>query len=327
VSRFALAVTRMLTMGALMALAASVAAQQAYPNKPIRMIVPFPPGGTNTIVARIVGQKLTENWGQPVVVDNRPGGNTIIGTDALAKSAPDGYTLILVSSAHILNSVLLPNLPYDSIKDFAPVTLTTVGQYTLVVHPSLPANNLRELIALAKAKPGQLNYSTSGTGGVQHLAGELFNIMAGVKTQHIPYKGAGPALTDLLGGQVQFSFQPPSNVLAHIKSGRLRIIAIPNDARLAVLPDAPTFAEAGMPGFEVKSWTGVLAPANAPKAIIDKLSAEIGTILALPDIRQKMLDQGIDPYSCTPEQFGALMKAEVARVANTVKIANIKLED
>ena len=223
-------------------------AQQAFPSKPIRMIVPFPPGGGVTAVARVIGPKLTEAWGQSIVIDNRPGGNTIIGTEAMVRAVPDGHTLLMVSSAHVINHFLLPNLPYDAAKDFAPVASTTSGNYLFVVHPSVAANTLQELIALAKAKPGQLNYSTSGTGGVQHLAGELFNMMANVRLQHIPYKGAGPAVVELLGGQGQVSFQPPGNVLAHVKAGKLKAIAVPNEKRLPALPQVPTFAERGCRG-------------------------------------------------------------------------------
>lgn len=310
-----------------LAVAGFAAAQQPYPGKLVRMIVPFPPGGGVTNVARIVGPKLTEIWGQQVLIDNRPGGNTIIGSEALVRSAPDGYTLIMVSSAHVINHFLLPNLPYDAVKDFAPVATTSSGPYLLVVHPSVPVHTLRELIALARARPGQLNYSTSGAGGVQHLAGELFNLMAKVKTQHIPYKGAGPAVVELVGGQVQLSFQPPGNVLSYVTSGRLRAIAAPGEARLTSLPDVPTFAEAGLPGFIVKSWIGILAPAATPSAIVNKISADVARILALPDTRDKLMAQGHDPYILNPEQFAAWIKAEMGRVAKVVKEANIRIEN
>jgi tripartite-type tricarboxylate transporter receptor subunit TctC len=308
------------------AVAGLAAAQASYPSKPIRMIVPFPPGGGVSSVARVVGPKLTESWGQQVVIDNRPGGNTIIGSEALVKSAPDGYTLILVSSAHVINHYLLPNIPYHAVKDFAPVATTSSGPYVLVAHPSLPANTLQDFIALAKARPGQLNYSSSGTGGVQHLAGELFNIMAGVKVQHIPYKGAGPAVIELLGGQVHFSFQPPGNVMEHIRNGKLKAIAAPGETRLRALPQLPTFAESGLPGFEVKSWIGLLAPAATPKMIVNKLSTEIAAILKMPDTRDKLLKQEHEPMIMNPEQFAAFIRAEMARVERVIKSANIKIE-
>ncbi|MGZ5166708.1 MAG: tripartite tricarboxylate transporter substrate binding protein [Burkholderiales bacterium] len=301
-------------------------AQKIYPSKPIRMIVPFAPGGGVSNVARIIGPKLTESWGQQVVVDNRPGGNTIIGTETLVRSPPDGYTLIMVSSAHVINHYLLPNLPYHALNDFAPVSSTSSGPYVMVAHPTLPANTLQEFIALAKSKPGQLNYSSSGTGGVQHLAGELFNIMAGVKVQHVPYKGAGPAVIELVGGQVHFSFQPPGNVLQHVRSGKLKAIAAPGQSRLPSLPNVPTFAEAGMPGFEVKSWIGILAPAATPKAIVSQLAAEIATIIKMPDTRDKLLRQEHDPMILGPEEFAAFIRADMARVARIIKTANIKIE-
>jgi tripartite-type tricarboxylate transporter receptor subunit TctC len=304
----------------------SVHAQPSYPNRPIRLIVPFPPGGGVTAVARVVSPGLAERLGQNIVIDNRPGGNTIIGSDAMVRAAPDGYTLLMVSSAHVINHFLLPNLPYDTNKDFAPVACATSGGYLMVAHPSLQANTLQEFIALAKARPGQLNYSTAGSGGVQHLAGELFNLMAGVKTQHIPYKGAGPAVIDLLGGQVQFSFQPPGNALPHIKAGKLKAIAVPGDHRVPALPQAPTFAEAGMPGFEVRSWIGMLAPAATPRAILDRLSTELDKILKMPETGDKLVLQQHEPFFKPPGQFGEFIKAEMDRVGKVVKAANIKLE-
>ena len=325
--KISIAVVRALLFGALTAVGASGFAQQNYPNRPIRLIVPFPPGGGVTATTRLYSDKLGESLGQPVVVENRPGGNTIIGTDAVAKAKPDGHTLLAMSSAHVVNHLLLPNLPYDSFKDFAPVTSVISSSYLLALHPSVPANNLQEFIALAKARPGQLNYSSSGSGGVQHLGGEYFNMMAGVKTQHIPYKGGGPATTDLLGGQVQFSFQPADNALTFVRSGRLKAIAVPGEKRLAILPEVPTFAEAGLPGFEVRSWGGVLAPAGTPKAIIDRLSAEIARILATPEVKEKMLTQGMDPFISTPEQASALMRTDLARFAKLIKAANIRMEN
>ena len=320
------AVVRILTVGVLIAFAGSAAAQQAYPNKPIRFIVPYAPGGGTTIVARLIGQKLTESWGQQVLVDNRPGGNTIIGSEALVRSAPDGYTILLTANTHAINPNLLA-LPYDSIKDFAPVATVTSSELILVLHPSLPANNLQEFVALAKSKPGQLNYASSSTGGTQHLAGELFDVMAGVRMQHVPYKGSGQALTDLVGGQVQLAFMSPINAIPHIKTGQLKAIAISGEARLWALPKVPTFTEAGLPGFEVRSWFGFLAPAGTPKEIIAKLSTEIARILALPDFKEKLASQGANPFISTPEQFAALIKADIAKFAKIIKNANIKLDN
>ncbi|MFH1558318.1 MAG: tripartite tricarboxylate transporter substrate binding protein [Pseudomonadota bacterium] len=322
--KFFPAVAQLVTAALLMALTGGVVAQQAYPNKTIRLIVPFPPGGGVTIIARLIAPKLMEGLGQPVIVDNRPGGNTIIGTEAVAKAAPDGYTLLMISSAHVINHFTLPNLPYDSFKDFAPVATSYKSRYILIAHPSLPANNLREFIAPAKARPGQLNYSSSGTGGVQHLAGELFSVTAGVKIEHIPYKGGGPAITDLLGGQVEFSFQPLSTVFIHVKAGRLKALAVPDEVRAPLLPQVPTFAEAGLPGFHVSSWGGVLAPARTPRAIIDKLSAEIGRILATPDMQKQLVNQGQEALISTPEQFASMMKEEMTKIAALVKVVHIK---
>ena len=300
-------------------------AQANYPSKPIRMIVTFPPGGSTTIIARLIGQKLTDSWGQQVVVDNRGGGNTIIGTDAMVKAAPDGYTLLHVSSTHTINPSLLKT-PYDAVKDFAPVA-TLVGTETLlVVNQQLPANNLQELIALAKAKPGQINFASSGSGTANHLAMELFSILAGIKMQHIPHKGAGPAVTDLIGGQVQVFTNNALPLAPFVKSGRIRAVAISGENRLLSLPEVPTFTEAGLPGFVGNSWQGVLAPAKTPKAIIDKLSVEYARILRTPEVRDTLQKLGADPMIGSPEQFAALIQVELVRYAKLIRDAKIKLE-
>ncbi len=321
------AVVRMVAVSVLMGLAGSVAAQQAYPNKPIRLIVPFPPGGTNNLLARLVGQKLTESWGQPVIVDNRPGANTNIGAEALAKSHPDGYTIMLNSSVTIINPLLYTKLPYDPIKDFAPVSTTTKSEQVLAVNPSVPVKNLQEFIAFAKSKPGQLNHASVGTGSVNHLVLELFNVVTGVKIQDVPYKGGGPLITDLIGGQVQLAFQSPIAVVAHIKTGKLKGLAVSGPTRLAALPDMPTFAEAGLTDFDVKYWHGVFAPARTPTDIVNKLSAEIAKIMLMPDIRESLLSTGLDPFTTSPAQFAALMKADMAKYGRIIKTANIKIED
>jgi len=320
------AMLRMVAFGLLLCIAGASIAQQTYPDRPIRFITPYAPGGSTDILARFLGQKMTESWRQQVIVDNRPGGNTIIGSEAMVKSPPDGYTILLVTSGHVINQHLLTT-PYDAIKDFAAVATVARGEFLLVVHPSVPANNLREFIALAKAKPGQLNYASSGAGSSTHLATEFFNIVADVKMQHIPYKGGGPALTDLLGGQVQVSFNVPIALLPHVKSGKLRAIAISGEARMAALPQVPTFAEAGLPSYEMSNWYGVLAPAATPKPIIDRLGAELSRILALPDSQTKLLAQGMNPFISTPEKFGALMKADLAKYGKIIKTANVKLEN
>ena len=309
----------------LVVFADSAGAQQAYPGRPIRLITPYAPGGGTSVVAHIVGQKLTESWGQQVLVDNRPGGNTMIGTEALAKSPPDGHTLILVVSTFAIVPGLF-STPYDPVRDFAPVTTLVNSDYVLVVHPSVPVKTLKELIALAKAKPNQINYGSTGAGGVQHLAGESLNIMAGIKMQHIPYKGSGQLLPDLMGGHIQLSFQSPAASIPYIKNGKLKTIAMGGEKRLPALPDVPTFAEAGLPGLEVNTWFGILAPAATPREIIDKLSTEIARIMTMPDIIAKMDSLGAYPFVSSPEKFAALIKADIAKYAKIIKAAKVTAE-
>ncbi len=317
---------QLVTVGVLMAVASSATAQRAYPSKPIRFIVPYAQGATTTELAHLLGQKLTESWGQPVIVDNRPGGNTVIGSEALVKSTPDGYTILLVTTAHVINPNLFPT-PYDAIKDFAPVATVVRAALVLVLSPSVPANNLQEFIALAKSNPGQLNHASAGIGGTTHLALEFFNIVAGVKIQHISYKGGGQALSDLIGGHVQLAFAVPDTVIAHIKSGRLRAIATSGETRSSALPQVPTFTEAGLPGFDAKIWYGVLAPAAIPKEIVDKLSTEIARILTVPEFKEKLISQALEAFISTPDQFAALMKADMSKFAKVIKTANIKIEN
>ncbi|MFH0794969.1 MAG: tripartite tricarboxylate transporter substrate binding protein [bacterium] len=325
--KFSTAVSRILTAGVLVAFAGSAAAQQAYPNKLIRCIVPYAPGGGASNMARFIGQKLAESLGQQVIIDNRPGGNTIIGGEALVRSPPDGYTIMLTTNAHVINPNLFRNLPYDPIKDFAPVATVYSSELALALHPSVPANNLQEFIALAKSMQGRLNYASTGNGSPNQLANELFNMMVGVKMQHIPYKGSGQAIADLLGGQVQLYFTPPLPAVPFIKVGKLKAIAVSGETRLPTLPQVPTFTEAGLPGFDVRIWYGVLAPAGTPKDIIDKLSTEIGRILAMRDIKEKLIGLGVEPLISTPDQFAAMMKADLTLFAKIIKAANIKLED
>lgn len=306
-------------------MAATAAAQPIYPAKPIRIISPYPAGGTTDILSRMVGPKLTESWGQPVIIDNRPGGNTVIGSEAMVKSPPDGYTLLSILTSHVIVPNLAPT-PYDVIKDFAAVATIANTQLVMVVHPSIPAKTLQEVIALAKTKPAHLNYGSGGSGTVTHLAGEYFNIQAGVKTQHIPYKGSAQALTDVMGGQIHMYFSPPIVAIPHIKSGRLKAIALTGDVRLAALPGVPTTSEAGLKGFVVNIWYGLLAPAATPAPIVGKLNAEIAKVLAMPDIRERLLTQGMDPFISSPEQFAALIKSDLAKYTKIIKSANIKLE-
>jgi tripartite-type tricarboxylate transporter receptor subunit TctC len=319
------AAARLLLAGWLAVFAVAAFCQTAYPTRPIRIVSPYAPGGGNTIMARLVAQKLTEAWGQQVIVDNRPGGNTIIGTEIVARSAPDGYNFLLAGSGHVLVPLVLKT-PYDPIRDFAPVATVGKQENILVASPSAPFNDLRQMIAVAKAKPGQLNYATYGSGTTSHLATELLCQMAGIRMQHIPYKGAGPAIIDLLGGQVQVFLSTPAPVIPQIQAGKLKGIAISGERRAAAVPNLPTFAEAGLPGFEAKGWYGVAAPAGTPNAIIDKVSAVIAAMLATPDIKSTLNAQGVEPFVSTPEQFAALMKADTARWLKVLKAGNIKLE-
>lgn len=300
-------------------------AQSAFPSKPIRFIIPFPPGGGTTIVAHLIGPKLSETWGQPVVVENRPGGNTVIGHEALLRLPPDGHVIVMSTSAFVLNS-LSQRLSYDPYRDFAPVTTLYNSEQVLTVSPSLPANNLKELIALAKSKPGELNYATVSLGGTTHLAAELLNMMAGIRTQPVNYKGAGPALTDQMSGHVQMSFTAPAAALSYIKSGKLRAIAISGEKRTPALADVPTFAEAGLPGFQATLWFGVQAHGATPKAIVNRLSADLARVINQPDISEKLVAQATEPYTMTPEAFAARIKADAASYARVIKTANIKFE-
>ena len=320
----AAALTRFLIAAALFALAGASTAQLAYPGKPIRFISPYAPGAGNDILARLVGQRLAENLHQQVIVENRPGGNTIIGTEALAKSPPDGHSIILVSSGHVITPSLFAT-PYDAIRDFAPVASLASSELVLVVHPSVPANTLQQFIALAKSRPGQLDFASSGTGGPTHLAAELLSIMTGIKMQHIPYKGTALGLSDLVGGHVHLAFSANSS-FPYIMSGKLKAIAISGEKRSTQLPQVPTFTESGLPGFDVKFWYGVLAPAGTPKGIVDRLSAEFARIMVMPDVRQKLVSLGADPFVSTPEQFAALLKADLVRFARVIKTARIKVD-
>jgi tripartite-type tricarboxylate transporter receptor subunit TctC len=306
--------------------AANPASAQAYPNKPIRWIVPFPPGGAADIVSRTVGGKLTEAWGQQVVIDNRPGAGGNIAAELVAKAIPDGYTVIIVPATHTTNPTLYARLPYDPVKDFAPVTLVSSSPLVLVVHPAVPASSVRELIALAKAKPGQLNYASSGIGVSAHLAAELFKFTVGVDIVHIPYKGQPPAMIDLLSGQVQLMFANMPVALPQIKAGKLRPLAVTTLKRTPNLPGLPTVADAGLPGFEVNQWSGLLVPAGTPRSVISKLHGEIARILQLPDVRESFVNQGFEPVGNTPAEFAAYISAEIAKWAKLIRDAGIRAE-
>ena len=303
------------------------AQQPAYPAKPIRIIVPLAPGGATDILARAIGQKMTEGLGQPVIVDNRPGAGGNIGSDVVAKAQPDGYTLLMGGvGPNAINATLYPKLPYDAANDFAPVAHVANVTNLLVVHPSVPAKSVKELIAIAKARPGKLTHASSSPGSAGHLAGEMMKIMAGIDMVTVNYKGSAPALVDLISGQVDLMFDnmPPS--LPHIKSGKLKALAVSGGERTSVLPDLPTIAESGLPGFDAGSWFGILAPAGTPPAIVNRLNAVIVKSLTSPELRERLSSQGAAPVGSTPEQFGRHIRAEIAKWAKVIKAANVKLD-
>lgn len=307
-------------------LAAPSHAQDAYPNKPVRFVVPYPPGGSTDPLARLMGTHLTQRWGQQVVVENRPGGDTIIGTSLVAKANPDGYTLLYHATTVVLLPLLHKHMPFDTLKDFTPIATMAANEKLLVVHPSVQSTTLQELVALAKANPGKLNFAMTGNGSANHLANEMLNLAAGIKTVQVSYKGAAPALTDLIGGHVQLLFALPIAAAQHVQRGALRAIAISGPSRLPSLPTVPTFAEAGMPKLEVSTWQGILGPARLPRSVVDRISRDVAQVLATKDVQDKMNAQGASPLVHTPDRFAALMKAESARYAKVIEAANIRLE-
>lgn len=298
----------------------------SYPARPLRFVVPFTPGAINDYMARTIGQKLGESWGQQVIVDNRPGAGTIIGTDIVAKSAPDGYTLLLASTAFVINVQLYPRLPFDVTRDFAPVIRIGSAPLLLVSSPQLPAKNVQELVALARAKPGQVSYGSTGTGGAAHLMGEIFKSMAGIDIVHIPYKGLAPALTDVIAGRVSFTFGTYLAVNSHIKAGRVKAFAVTSKARSPVTPDLPAIAEAGYPDYDASAWWGIVVPGRTPRAVTGKLNAEIARILNAPQMREQMLAQGVEVAPTTPEQFGRYIASEIAVWGRAVKQSGAKPE-
>ena len=303
------------------------AAAQDYPTKPIRLIVPFPPGGGNDTMARTVGRKLTEASGQQVVIDNRGGAGGNIGAETAARAFPDGYTLFLGGTgSHGTNPGLHAKLPYHPVKDFAPISLIGSAPLLAVVPPSFSAKSINDLIQMARARPGQLNFASSGTGTIAHLAAEMLNASARIKIQHVPYKGTGPALTELLSGQVQIMFNSAVSMLPQVRAGRLRAIAMTGARRSPAMPDLPTVAESGVPGYEATSWYGVLAPAVTPRAIIDKIYRGIAKIVQMPDVRERLVADGADPAGTSPEEFAAHIKRELARWAKVIQEANIRVE-
>jgi tripartite-type tricarboxylate transporter receptor subunit TctC len=309
----------------LLAVAAGAMAQP-YPARSIRVIVGFPPGSGADITARVIGAKAGEALAQQVIVDNRPGAASNIAAELAAKAPADGYTLFIGTVANTINATLYPRLPFDFARDFAPVALTTAAPNVLVVHTSVPAKSVKELIALAKSRPGQLNYASAGTGTAPHLSGELFNAMAGIRMVHIPYKGSPPAVTDLLAGEVALMFSPSSTVLPHVKSGRLRALAVTTAARLPSLPELPTVAESGLKGYETITWFGFVAPAKTPQAIVARLNAEIVKVLALPEVRNPFAIQGIEVIGGTPEQFASYIRDEITKWAKVIRLSGAKAD-
>jgi tripartite-type tricarboxylate transporter receptor subunit TctC len=314
--------------GAIAALAAAtLVSAQSYPTRTIKMIVPFPPAGSTDISARAVAGKLGERLGQPVVIENKPGAGGNIGTDVVAKSPPDGYTLIVGTvGTHAINAGLYSKMPYDNIKDFAPVILLSTTPNVLVMPPSFPARSVQDVIAMAKAKPGELTFASSGSGTSIHLSGELFNSMAGTKMQHIPYKGSAPMLIDLMSGQVNMAFDNLSAAIVHIKAGKLKALATTGPQRSPAMPDLPTVSEAGLTGYDSTSWNAIYVPAGTPREIVDKLNREVNAILQSPETRRFFSEQGAEAGGGTPEQLGAFTRAETAKWAKVVKDSGAKVD-
>jgi tripartite-type tricarboxylate transporter receptor subunit TctC len=302
------------------------ASTQAYPNKSVRIIVPFAAGGPADNYARFMAQRLGDALGQPFVVDNRPGAGSVIGTDVAAKSAPDGYTLLMMSNAHTVNETLIPNKPFQLLRDFAPVAPVNYSDLVLVTHPSVKANNLKELLALAAANPGKMNYASSGPGTPYHMAGELFKSMAGVYLVHIPYRGSSGARTDILGGQVDMMFDAVTTMAEQARSGKVKAIATSGRERSSVLPDVPTLNEAGVPGYEATIWLGIMAPKGTPKDVVDKLNQAITRISGLPDVKAAWAKQGATPLTMTPEVFEKYARDDITKWAGVIKKAGIKVD-
>lgn len=317
---------------ALCAIALAVAALapsawgQTYPAKAIRIVVPFPAGGTSDILSRAIGQKLTEEWKQPVVVDNRPGAGANIGAEIVVKSSPDGYTLLLASTIHTINPSLYRKLAYDPIRDFTPITLIAATSQVLAVHPSLPVRTMKELIAYAKKRPGQINYSSAGNGSQPHLTAELFKSRTGIDIVHVPYKGAPPAMNDLLAGHVALSFATSPSAVPHVKSGKLRALAVSTAKRISALPDVPTIDESGVPGFEASGANGLVGPAGMPAAVVEKLNAAIVRIVKEPAMQKFLSEQGAEPLTTTPAEYGAYIRSEVAKWAKAVKDSGARVD-
>ncbi len=318
-------VTHSLICGALLMLAA-FSTVAAYPDHPIRIVVPVAAGGGNDIVARMLAQKLTEAWGQAVVVDNRPGAATAIGGEIVAKAIPDGHTIMLTSVSFAINAGMRAKLPFDPVRDFAPITQVARVPQIMVVNPAVPATTLAEFIALAKAQPGKINYASAGTGSSTHLAMEIFMDMTGIRLNHVPYKGTAPGLTDVIAGHVQVTFDAIPPTLPHIRSGRVRALAIGGPQRFPTLPEVPTLAEAGLPNYTFQSWFGILAPARTPEAVVRALNRELVRIIRLPETRKVFIELGIEPLGTSPEEYGKYLGAEIARWSDVMRVHNIRGE-
>src|SRR5438128_4699959 len=308
-------------VGCCLGLIATAAQAQSYPSKPIKVIVPAAPGGATDMTARLVGQKVAERFGQAVVIENRPGANETIGVDAVAKSAPDGYTILVTAPAAVVIVPQLQKLPYNVDKDLAPVSLAAVTPLILVVHPSLPVQTVKELIVVAKARPGQLSYASTGNGGVQHLAGELLKISAKIDIVHVPYKGAGPVMQDLIGGQVQLFFAGMPPAMPHVRSGKLRALAVTTTTRSSAAPEVPTMEEAGVPHFDISNWFAYFVPAATPPDVIGKLNAEINRALKQQDVKDKLASAGADAMGTSPDELARFMRTESAKFADLVRIS------
>jgi tripartite-type tricarboxylate transporter receptor subunit TctC len=304
-------------------LAASAASAQTYPAKPVRVIVPFAAGGNTDFTARSIAERISPVFKQQVIVENRPGGATNIGSEAVARATPDGYTLLMGGASNAINMSLFAKLPYDTLRDFEPIILCVQGANVLVVHPSVPARNLKELIALAKGQPGRLNFASSGLGSSNHMAGELLKVMAGINIVHVPYKGNAPAITDILGGHVEMNFSGVPALVPHIQSGRLRAIAIGSLKRFPALPQVPTFDESGLKGYEATTWFGLMAPAKTPREIVTRWNGEVDKILKSAELRERFINDGLEPMGGSPEAFAKFIRAEIDKYAKVMKTAGV----
>jgi tripartite-type tricarboxylate transporter receptor subunit TctC len=313
-------------LGLVLLLFGASAWSQAYPARAVRIVVPFAVGGPADIYGRFIGARLSETLGQPFVIENRPGGGAVVGTDAVAKATPDGYTLLLMSNTHTVNETLIPKKPYDLMRDLAPVSGINYSDLLLVVHPSVPASNLREFIALAKSKPKGMNYASSGPGTPYHMAGELFKSMAGVEIEHVPYKGSDGARTGILGGQVQMMFDAITTMAAHGRAGRVKVLASSGKQRSAITPEVPTVSEAGVPGYEAVIWLGLMAPAGTPRPLLERLSAEVVKVVNAPEVKENWTKQGAAPMGMAPDQFDKFMREDIQKWAKLVRDTGMKVD-